>query len=180
MTDSMRALVRLPEQIPRFVRLPGASVRFIAVEEVVTRFIAHLFPDYRIKSKGYFRVIRDSEVEINEEAEDLVQLFETALKRRRRGHVIRLSVDTGMPVALRDFVVKELEVESEDVFELDGLLGLADASRIITDDRPDLLFSPYNARFPERIRDFGGDCFAAIQAKDIIVRNGAFVVTTEY
>lgn len=167
----LRALVRLPEQISRFVRLPGRDVRVIAVEAVVTHFIAHLFPDHTIESQGFFRVIRDSEVEIDEEAEDLVQLFETALKRRRRGHVIRLTVDAGMPADLRAFVVKELEVHAEDVFELDGILGLADASGIITDDREDLLFPPYNARFPERIRDFGGDCFAAIQAKDIIVHH---------
>lgn len=169
--DSLRALVRIPHQIDRFVRLPGEQMRWVAVEEVVVLCIRHLFPDFELLNKGYFRVVRDSDVEIDEEAEDLVQFYETALKRRRRGGVIRLTVDHNMPSDMLGFVVKELEVAPSDVYELNGLLGLADASKVITGERPDLLFVPYNARFPERIRDFGGDCFAAIQAKDIIVHH---------
>ena len=110
---------------------------------------------------GYFRVLRDSEVEIEEEAEDLVRMFESALKRRRRGSVIRLTVDVQMDQELRDFVVDELDVSAEDVFALGGVIGLSDADQLIVDDRQDLVFTPMSPRFPERIRDFGGDCFAA-------------------
>src|SRR5262249_5680133 len=121
--------------------------------------------------KGTFRILRDSEVEIEEEAEDLVRLYESALKRRRRGNVILLSVEVDMPEDLRQFLEERLNVSPDDVIAIDGLLGLSDLRRIIVDERPDLLYTPYNPRFPERIRDYGGDCFAAIGAKDIIVHH---------
>ena len=165
------ALVPLPPLLPRFIRLPGDRIRFCLFETVVLMFLNRLFPGFQAQDHGVFRVIRDSEMEIDEEAEDLVKTFESALKRRRRGSVIRLAVDAAMPAALRDFVRKQLAVGKEDVFALDGLIGLADTKALVVDDRPDLLFSPYNPRFPERIRDFAGDSFAAIRAKDIIVHH---------
>jgi polyphosphate kinase len=166
----LRALLPLPNMIERFVRLPGKQVRFLPLEELIGLYLDHLFPGFNVVGSGYFRIIRDSEMEIEEEAEDLVRLFETALKRRRRGNAIRLAVNSAMPEDLRDFVVTQLK-STMPPFVLDGLLGLADISQLIVDERPDLKFPPYNARFPERIRDFGGDCFAAISAKDIIVHH---------
>ncbi|MFZ5791104.1 MAG: RNA degradosome polyphosphate kinase [Pseudomonadota bacterium] len=168
---SLRALLPLPEQLPRFVRLPGTAIRFLPLEELVGLYLDRLFPGFRVAGLGYFRMIRDSEMEIEEEAEDLVRLFESALKRRRRGNVIRLKVNAAMPEELRAFVISELGVSPSDVFVLDGILGLAATSKLIVDDRPDLKFPPYHARFPERIRDMGGDCFAAIRQKDIIVHH---------
>ncbi len=169
--ESLYALVRLTDQLPRFVRLPGEAARYVTLEDLVGLMLHHLFPDFEVQARGLFRVIRDSDIEIEEEAEDLVALFETALKRRRRGHVIHLSVDATMPESLRSFVVKELEVPEVDVFEIDGLLGFADVSQLIDNGRTDLLFEPYNPRSPERIRDFGGDCFAAVRAKDFVVHH---------
>jgi polyphosphate kinase len=168
---NLRALVPLPPQIDRFARLPGDAVRFLPLEDLVTQFLDRLFPGFEVRGQGYFRVLRDSEMEIEEEAEDLVALFETALKRRRRGTVIRLKVNVGIPDNLLGFVTSELEVSADDVFPLDGILGLADTSKLIVRDRPDLVFTPYNPRFPERIRDYGGDCFAAIRQKDIVVHH---------
>ena len=168
---SLRALVPLPAQIPRFVQLPGASVRFLPLEVLASLYLDRLFPGFDVVAMGYFRVIRDSEMEIEEEAEDLVRLFESALKRRRRGNVIRLKVNAAMPEDLLAFVRDELNVAQSDVFVLDGLLGLASTSKLIIGERLDLKFKPFNARFPERIRDMGGDCFAAIRQKDIIVHH---------
>lgn len=169
--EVLRALLPLPGQIERFTRLPGDGIRFLPLEEFILLFLDQLFPGFRMESFGHFRVIRDTEMDIDEEAEDLVRVFESALKRRRRGHVIRLSFNYGIPEDLKDLVIAEMHADEEDVFEIDGLLGLVDTKRLIVDERPDLLFPPYNARFPERIRDFGGDCFAAIRKKDIVVHH---------
>ncbi|MBI4184288.1 MAG: RNA degradosome polyphosphate kinase [Proteobacteria bacterium] len=167
----MRALVPLPPQVERFIRLPGSGIRFIALEDLIALFLARLFPGFEVLERGCFRVIRDSEVEIDEEAEDLVRSYESALKRRRRGVVIRLTVDAGMPEDLRTFVVAELHAQPDAVYPIDGILGLADTRQLIVDERADLIYPQITARFPERIRDFGGDCFAAIKKKDIIVHH---------
>jgi polyphosphate kinase len=172
-TDSARlqALILIPSSIDRFMRLPGRRVRFLPIEQMIALYLDHLFPGFAVIAQGVFRVLRDSEVEIEEEAEDLVRLYETALKRRRRGHVIHLAVDSTMPADLRRFLMERLDAAPGDVFASDGILGLNEAEQLIIDERPDLVFTPYHARFPERIRDFGGDCFAAIRQKDIIVHH---------
>ena len=164
-------LIPLPHQLERFIRLPGPKHRFIRLEQVVSLFIDQMFPGFEVREVGLFRVVRDSDMEIEEKAEDLVRVFESALKRRRRGSVIRLSVNADMSAELRDFVIREMDVDGEDVYALDGVIGLVDTEQLIVKDRRDLVFESYNARFPERIRDFGGDCFAAIRDKDIIVHH---------
>ncbi len=169
--DPVYAILRLPQQTDRFIRLPGDTHRFISLEQAVRMHLKRLFPGFRLLGLGYFRVVRDSEIEIDEESEDLVGHFETALKRRRRGSVIDLVIDGAMPDELRDLLMARLNVHAEDVTHVDGELGLAELSQLIVNDRPDLLFEPYAPRFPERIRDFGGNCFDAIRAKDIIVHH---------
>ncbi|MCB2103023.1 MAG: RNA degradosome polyphosphate kinase [Rhodobacterales bacterium] len=169
--ETLRALLPIPHLINRFVRLPGPSIRFIPLEDVVGLFLDRLFPDFQVIKGGTFRVLRDSEMEIDEEAEDLVRTFETALKRRRRGSVIWLAVNADMSDELRELVVEKLGARIEDVYDQHGLLGLADTKLLIVDERPDLLFEPFNARFPQRVRDFGGDVFEAIRKKDFIVHH---------
>jgi polyphosphate kinase len=172
--QTMRALLPLPSQVERFVRLPGAPgapIRFVILDDLVGLFLDRLFPGFRVTGQGTFRLIRDTDVEFEEEAEDLVRSYETALKRRRRGVAIHLGMDVKMPEELRALVAAETGASPDETHIAEGILGVADLRQLIVDDRPDLLFPPYTPRFPERIRDFGGDCFAAIRAKDIIVHH---------
>jgi len=166
----MIALIKVPSGVNHFIRLPGRGQRYIAVSSVILMFIDALFPGFTLNASGIFRVIRDSEMDIDEEAEDLVLTFESALKRRRRGNVVRLTINEDMPEDLRRFIIVHLNVFDADVFRL-RYVDAADFQELIDDQRLDLLFKPYHTRFPERIRDYGGDCFAAISAKDIIVHH---------
>ena len=167
------ALLPVPSQLQRFIRLPGKgkTVRFIPLEEVIELYLDKLFPHHAVKGTGLFRVIRDSDVEVEEEAEDLVLMFESLLKRRRRGSVILMTCTASMPDDLRQFIADHLDLHDEEVVRVEQMLGLADLGQLILKERPDLLYKPFVARFPERIRDHGGDCFAAIRAKDIIVHH---------
>jgi len=167
------ALVPIPPQLQRFIRLPdvGKSVRFLPLEKVVTIYLDRLFPGHEVTGSGVFRILRDSDVEVEEEAEDLMLLFESLLKRRRRGSVIHMKCSRSMPDDLREFIADHLDLDAPDLVIIEHLLGLSDLQKLILDERRDLQFRPYVARFPERIRDHGGDCFAAIREKDIIVHH---------
>jgi polyphosphate kinase len=166
------ALLPVPAQLQRFMRLPDKdkAVRFVALESVIEMFLDQLFPDHASTGVGMFRILRDSDVEVEEEAEDLVLLFESLLKRRRRGSVIHMKCSASMPQDLREFIAEHLDLEPNELV-IQHMMGLSDLKQLIIDERADLLFKPYIARFPERIRDHGGDCFAAIRAKDIIVHH---------
>jgi polyphosphate kinase len=163
-------LLMVPPSLKRFIRIPGDSARYVAIDTVIRRFSDILFPGYEVLGRGAFRIIRDSDIEVEEEAEDLVRYFRSAIKRRRKGRVIRLETEAGLPEALAE--VKE-EIGGGDALITDmfDFLGIADLDQLVEEDRPDLKFPPFSPRFPERIREHGGDCFAAIRSKDIVVHH---------
>jgi polyphosphate kinase len=173
------ALVPVPSQVKRFWPLPGAVPgpkgklhrRYLPLEAMVLLFVDHLFPGCEVLAQGVFRLIRDSDIEIEEEAEDLVREFEALLKQRRLGDVVRVKIEASMPADLREFIVEHLHAEPQDIVLIDGVLGIAQAGQLIPPDRGDLKFPKFEPRFPERIRDHGGDCFAAIREKDILVHH---------
>lgn len=177
---AMNALILLPGQIERFIRLPSpapkdaatpAQIRFIRLEDLITLFIDRLFAGLTVGESGVLRVIRDTDVEFEDEAEDLVRSYETALKRRRRGVVIHLDMEKRVPAELANAIASDLDLPDDEIAVHSGMIGVVDLKQIIVDDRPDLLFAPYTPRFPERIMDFHGDCFAAIRAKDLLVHH---------
>jgi polyphosphate kinase len=169
--EPIRELLMVPAALPRFIRLPGEAARYVPIETVIRRQIAKLFPGYKLWGGGAFRIIRDSDIEIEEEAEDLVRFFRSALKRRRRGRVIRLKLEADISDELEALVREGIDASDALVFESTGFLGIADLALLVEEDRPDLKFQPYTPRFPERIREYDGDCFAAISAKDIVVHH---------
>ncbi|ARW09460.1 RNA degradosome polyphosphate kinase [Acetobacter ascendens] len=178
---AMNALILLPAQIERFIRLPSPTpatdasnppkVRFFRLEDLITLFIDRLFDGLEVGESGVLRVVRDTDVEFEDEAEDLVRSYETALKRRRRGVVIHLDMEKRVPTELAEAIASDLDLPPDEIAVHSGMIGVVDLKQMIVDDRPDLLFPPYTPRFPERIRDFNGDCFAAIRAKDLLVHH---------
>lgn len=169
--EPIRELLLLPTSLPRFIRLPGEPARYIGIESLIWRQIGVLFPGYRMIDSGAFRTIRDSDIEIEEEAEDLVRYFRSAIKRRRRGRVIRLKLDAGIPPNLETIVREGIDATEALISTSTGFLGITDLAQLVDEDRPDLKFPSYTPRFPERIREAGGDCFAAIRAKDIVIHH---------
>ncbi|MEZ6028287.1 MAG: RNA degradosome polyphosphate kinase [Hyphomonadaceae bacterium] len=169
----LRALVPIPTHVGRFMELPPGPKgrRFIALENVITLFLDSLFPDCVSKGRCILRIIRDSDIEIEEEAEDLVREFEILLKQRRRGRMVRLKIDRRSPADLKSFFIAEIGAEPIDVVEVDGIIGMSQLRELIVDGRPDLVFEPFEPRFPERIREHSGDLFAAIRMKDILVHH---------
>lgn len=172
-TEIMNALIPVPVHVPRFIALEegNKSARYVMIEDVLDHYAASLFPDAEILKCGEFRVTRDSDVAVDEEAEDLVQHFEFLMKKRRRGRAIRLEVHADMAASLKDFLVESFECWDEAVIETDSIVGMVDLKQLISSNYPSLLFPPFQARFPERIREFDGDCLAAIAAKDILVHH---------
>jgi len=168
----LRALLPVPAQIDRFIALPAESGhRYLPLEELLLIHVDRLFPGYKLKGYGAFRVLRDSDLEVEDEAEDLVREFETALKRRRRGEVVRLKMAADAPAALKSFIMQELHLTIDEMVEVDGMIGIADLKELVTDDRPDLLWPGFTPRVPERVQDHDGDMFAAIQQKDMLLHH---------
>ncbi len=168
----LEAMILLPAALPRFMRIPGAKQRYIPLEDVVIMNIGQIFPEpLKLLDHAMFRILRDSELEIDEEAEDIITTFEIAIKRRRRGNVIRLTVNEGITPVILDFLKRNLKVSDGDILFFRDIVGMADLRELINHENPNLRFKPYEPRYPQRIRDFDGDCFAAIRNKDIVVHH---------
>ncbi len=168
----LRALLPVPPQIDRFIALPSETgQRFLPLEELLLLHLDQLFPGYKMKGHCTFRVLRDSDLEVEEEAEDLVREFEVALKRRRRGEVVRMKLSANAPAALKSTIMEELHIRDAEVMEVEGLIGIGDLSELVTDARPDLLWPPFTPRVPERVQDHDGDMFAAIRQKDMLLHH---------
>ena len=178
----MKGLILLPSQVERFIRVPGEKIQFVPIEKVIAHHMNSLFPGFEVESQGIFQITRDSLLEIDEDAEDLVETFETALKRRRGGSVIRIDVNADMPDEIADFIMDKLEAHDAHFFRIKGMLGLASVRQIILDERSDLLYKRMNIRYPERVREFGGDVIAAIRQKDFVVHHPyeSFDVVVEF
>ncbi|MEO7240640.1 MAG: RNA degradosome polyphosphate kinase [Sphingomicrobium sp.] len=178
----IRELLMLPSALPRFVRIPGDESRYIALETLIRRKTESLFPRYTVLRGGAFRILRDSDIEVEEEAEDLVRYFRTAIKRRRRGRVVRLELAPDMPDGLMRVVRDGLDAANAIVSETHGVLGMGDLDRLVDEDLPELKFVAFDPRFPERVREHGGDCFAAIRDKDFLVHHPyeSFEVVVEF
>ncbi len=170
---TLRALLPIPQQIDRFIRLdaPEGQHRFIPLEELLLLHIGTLYPRYRLNGYCTFRVLRDSDLEVEDEAEDLVREFEVALKRRRRGEVVRLNISAHAPLGLKRIIMDELPVKEEETMETDGLIGVGHLSELVLKDRPDLLWPSFTPRVPERVQDHEGDMFAAIRQKDMLLHH---------
>ncbi|MEL6640577.1 MAG: RNA degradosome polyphosphate kinase [Pseudomonadota bacterium] len=169
---ALRALLPVPAQIDRFVQLPSETGhRFLPLEELLLTYVDKLFPGYRLKGHGAFRVLRDSDLEVEDEAEDLVREFETALKRRKRGEVVRLKIKAQAPESLKSFIMSELNLTPAETVEVSGLIGISDLSELVIDERRDLLWSSFTPRVPERVQDHEGDMFAAIRQKDMLLHH---------
>jgi polyphosphate kinase len=169
--ENVRELVMIPSSLSRFFRIPGHPARYMALESAVRRFGHKLFPGYEVRESGIFRIIRDSDIEIEEEAEDLVRYFKSAIKRRRRGRIIRLEIEARVPDAVEDMLQELMHGQDALIADIDGFIGIGDLSALVEEDRPDLKFEPFSPRYPERIREHDGDCFAAIREKDIVVHH---------
>ncbi len=169
----LQALLPIPHQIDRFVPLPApeGTHRFLPLEDLLLEHITSLFPGYVLKGHCSFRVLRDSDLEVEDEAEDLVREFETALKRRRRGEVVRMKLSAAPPKALLEMIKRELHVTDDEIVEVDGLIGMSNLNEMVVDDRPDLLWPLFSPRIPERVQDFDGDMFAAIKQKDMLLHH---------
>jgi polyphosphate kinase len=169
----LQALLPIPSQIDRFVRLPATdgSARFLPLEELLLLNVGALFPGYELAGSCAFRILRDSDLEVEEEAEDLVREFETALKRRRRGEVVRLQISAGAPEDLKAEIIEQLHVAGDEIVDVKGMIGLVSLKELVLDDRPDLLWKSFTPRVPERVQDHDGDMFAAIRQKDMLLHH---------
>ena len=180
----MKGLILLPSQVERFIRVPGEKkTQFVPIERVIEHNMKSLFPGFEVEDNGIFQVTRDSLLEIDEDAEDLVETFETALKQQRRGgSVIRVDVNADMPDAIANFIMDKLEAHDAHFFRIKGMLGLESVKQIILDERSDLLYKRMSIRYPERVREFGGDVIAAIGQKDFVVHHPyeSFDVVVEF
>jgi len=164
-------MVLIPPMLQRFIRIPGEEAIYVAVERLVCRYANLLFPGFRVEGDGVFRVLRDSDIEVEEEAEDLVRYFRTAIQRRRRGLVIMLEIDESFDPAAEELLRDKLDLEQAFVTKTGGMIGIAGLDKVVSEDRPDLKFTPYSPRYPERVLEHDGDCFAAIREKDIIIHH---------
>jgi polyphosphate kinase len=178
----MQSVILLPANLPRFVKLPGDGLRLLLVEAVIRASIVKIYPRHQLVSAAMFSILRDSEIEIDDEANDLIHEFENALRARQRGNVVLLTLSKDAPKPIRRLLKSAMGIDENNFFNTDGPVALNNFSELLDYIPKHLLFPAFAPRFPQRIRDFNGDCFAAIRNKDIIVHHPyeSFEVVVRY
>ena len=167
----VHGVILLPENLGRFVKLPGNNLRFVLVEAVIKAFIGKIYTKHVLKSSSVFSIIRDSEIEIDDEANDLINEFETALRARKRGSVVLMTLTSDASASTLKLLCQAMAIGKDRCFGSDGPVSLNNFAELISYMPKHLLYPTFNPRIPQRIRDFDGDCFAAIRNKDFVVHH---------
>ena len=167
------ATILIPNNTERFINISNRAdiKKYLSIEHIISNYVNYLFPGYHLNKYTSVRIIRDSDIEFEEEAEDLIMYLEKALKKRRRGRIVKLEIRSNADPLLKKFVYKKLEVTDDEVYEMDSFVGVHQIDQIYNKKNTNLVFKSFSPRQVERLKQFKDDYFATIKAKDFIVHH---------